>query len=475
MKEKNSWLKHLDFILMDVIIYIAAFLIANLIYLHDLHYYPTWLYCSVLLCIIFPCLLIDITHSPFSGVLRRDNTTEVIIAVRYISYSFLFALALMYIFKLGSLFSRITFLLTYVCYLILVVAFRIFWKRVLISGRISYSAEKEIPLLIVSSSKEVGTVLRNLNGDEYKQYDIRGLYIVDDVLKGKEIKGYPVLCGKDDLYECIKNTGIHEVFFNAGPDVIDRSLFRKLIEEGVGIHLSISEILGVSADDQFIDSVGIYKTLGISEYSFSTGQIFYLKIKRILDIILSLIALIPLALFTVIIKISYLLSGDRDPIFFTQTRIGKDGQPFKMYKFRTMVYDAEEVLTEILKDDEKLKEWNKYHMFENDPRITMVGKMLRTTSMDELPQFINVLKGDMSIIGPRPLVEGELEMHKGLKLYEKIKPGISGWWACNGRSNITYDERLDMEYYYVKNCSFFLDVLTFFRTIFSVIRKTGAR
>ena len=139
-----------------------------------------------------------------------------------------------------------------------------------------------------------------------------------------------------------------------------------------------------------------------------------------------------------------------------------------------MVPNAEEELEKLLLNKELKKEWDEYHKLENDPRITKVGKFLRKTSLDEIPQFLNVLKGDMSIIGPRPLVEGELKRHNGLRLYERVKPGITGWWACNGRSNISYDERLELEYYYVKNCSLSLDILTFLRTIYVVLKKTGA-
>ena len=140
-----------------------------------------------------------------------------------------------------------------------------------------------------------------------------------------------------------------------------------------------------------------------------------------------------------------------------------------------MVPNAEEQLAELLKDEKNLKEWNEKQKLENDPRVSKVGRFLRRTSLDELPQLINVIKGDMSFVGPRPLIEGELEQHGGLKFYQIVRPGITGWWACNGRSNIDYDRRLEMEYYYIKNCSLFLDLVCLFRTIFAVIKKNGAQ
>ena len=124
-----------------------------------------------------------------------------------------------------------------------------------------------------------------------------------------------------------------------------------------------------------------------------------------------------------------------------------------------MVPNADEVLGEMLKEEKYRKEWEENQKFENDPRITKIGNFLRKTSLDEVPQLLNVIKGDMSLVGPRPLVEGELEARNGLKLYNSVKPGITCWWGCNGRSNIDYRERLELEYHYVKHCSLYLDIL----------------
>lgn len=140
-----------------------------------------------------------------------------------------------------------------------------------------------------------------------------------------------------------------------------------------------------------------------------------------------------------------------------------------------MVPNAGEILQQLLKDEKYRKQWEENQKFDDDPRITKVGAVLRKISIDELPQLINVLMGDMSLVGPRPLVEGELQYHNGLKLYEKVKPGITGWWGCNGRSNIDYSARLELEYYYVKNCSLYLDVLCIIRTIFAVLKEEGAQ
>ena len=211
-------------------------------------------------------------------------------------------------------------------------------------------------------------------------------------------------------------------------------------------------------------------------HDISIKKYLYFGVKRLFDILIALIGCLFLLPVILIVKISYLLHKDFDSIFFRQKRIGKNGKEFNLYKFRSMVPNADEVLKELLKDPKYKEEWDLNQKFEHDPRITSMGNILRKTSLDELPQFINILIGDMSLIGPRPLVPGELDSHNGNhELYESVRPGISGWWAANGRSATTYERRLELEYYYVQHCGLILDIRCVFRTIKVVIFKTGAK
>ncbi|MDD5826160.1 MAG: sugar transferase [Bacilli bacterium] len=205
-------------------------------------------------------------------------------------------------------------------------------------------------------------------------------------------------------------------------------------------------------------------------------ELGYNIIKRLFDVLVGMIGMIFVIIVAIIYKIIAIITGDFKPIFYCQNRIGKNGKEFKLYKFRTMIYNADEVLKELLKKSKYKKEWNKYQKLSNDPRITKIGHILRKTSLDELPQFINVLKGNMSLIGPRPLLKGELDAHNGNhNIYEAVRPGISGWWASHGRSGTTYEERLELEYFYVKNKSLLLDLKCIFCTIKAVIWKSGAK
>ena len=198
----------------------------------------------------------------------------------------------------------------------------------------------------------------------------------------------------------------------------------------------------------------------------SVRELVYLFVKRCFDIVCGLIGVVCLVPLIVIVKIVNICNKDFDSIFYFQKRIGKDGKEFKLYKFRSMVVNADEVLFKTLEMNKLMaEEYKKNRKLKNDPRITKVGKVIRKLSIDELPQLINVLKGDMSIIGNRPYLPREKEDMKDF--YEdiiKTKPGITGYWQVNGRSKTTFKERLELERYYSNNYSLILDIKIFFKT-----------
>lgn len=199
-------------------------------------------------------------------------------------------------------------------------------------------------------------------------------------------------------------------------------------------------------------------------------------VKRAIDIIGSIVGIIFLIPLTIVIGIANLILKDKGPIFYTQERIGKNGKHFKMYKYRSMVVGADEKLREYLVENKEAREeYAKYKKLKHDPRITKVGKFIRKTSLDEFPQFINVLKGDMSLVGPRPYLPREREEINGFFNYiMSCKPGITGFWQVSGRSETTFTERLefDMQYYYKHNLKMDMRILK--DTIVNVIKKEGA-
>lgn len=216
---------------------------------------------------------------------------------------------------------------------------------------------------------------------------------------------------------------------------------------------------------------------GLLMISTSSGKIRPIEraLKRVMDILGSIPGILILIPLTAYVAISNRKSGDKDPIFFVQERIGKDGKLFKMYKYRSMVPGAEKVLEELMKTDEDIRnEYKENKKLRNDPRVTKAGKFLREKSLDEFPQFINVFKGDMSLVGPRPYLPGEKE-DMG-EVYEDvigIKPGITGMWQTHGRSDVTFEERLELDSFYFRNYSLWLDIVLLLRTIKTILsRKT---
>lgn len=198
--------------------------------------------------------------------------------------------------------------------------------------------------------------------------------------------------------------------------------------------------------------------------------------KRGIDIVASLLGIIILLPLLLVVFIANKMSKDNGPIFFMQKRIGENGKPFRLYKFRTMVVNADKILMKKLKDDKEFREkYLSYRKVENDDRITKIGKFLRKTSLDEFPQFINVLKGDMSLVGPRPyLFREKKDMEDYYQYIVRCRPGITGLWQVSGRNKNTFKERLILDLEYYNNRNLLYDIRILFKTFLSVFKKEGA-
>lgn len=198
----------------------------------------------------------------------------------------------------------------------------------------------------------------------------------------------------------------------------------------------------------------------------------YSVTKKSMDLILSFIGLILLIPVFLILAILVKLDS-KGPVFYAHTRKGKNRSDIKIYKFRTMYSNSDEIFESF--SDEQKEEYYKNFKLDNDPRVTKVGDFLRRTSLDEIPQLINVLKGNLSLVGPRPIVEKEICKYGQYadKLFSVI-PGITGYWQSHGRSDTSYEERIEMDMYYIDNRSILLDIKIMFKTVISVIKKEGA-
>lgn len=197
--------------------------------------------------------------------------------------------------------------------------------------------------------------------------------------------------------------------------------------------------------------------------------------KRLLDLSVAALTGVLLApLFALLYALVRLTSPG--PAFYGQRRIGRNGEHFKAWKFRSMVVDADAILREHLTKDARLREeWERTHKLRNDPRILPIGRLLRKTSLDELPQLWNVIRGDMSLVGPRPIVDAEVPKYGGsIEYYKAVRPGVTGMWQISGRSQTSYAERVRYDEYFVKNWSIWLDLYILFRTVKTVLLREGA-
>ena len=199
----------------------------------------------------------------------------------------------------------------------------------------------------------------------------------------------------------------------------------------------------------------------------------YLIAKRVFDIVTAsvglLLSIIPIAIIALLIKLD-----SPGPVFYSHHRIGKKGKDFYLLKFRSMHINAEEMVKNFT--PEQKAEWESNFKLEHDPRVTRIGHFLRRSSLDELPQFINILKGELSVVGPRPIVQEELDRYgENKEKFLSVTPGLTGYWQAYARSTCTYEQRMEMELFYVEKANFWWDIKIVFATIGAVFRGIGAQ
>ncbi|WP_288481081.1 sugar transferase [uncultured Clostridium sp.] len=199
---------------------------------------------------------------------------------------------------------------------------------------------------------------------------------------------------------------------------------------------------------------------------------WYLISKRFIDIVGAIVGIIVLSPILIIVAIFIKIEDSKGSIFFSQKRVGQNGKEFKMYKFRSMVHNAEELKENLLKQNERSGPMFK---MKNDPRVTKVGKFIRKTSLDELPQLINVLKGEMSLVGPRPSLPKEVEQFKPWMLKRlSVKPGLTCYWQVYGRNNIGFEDWMNLDIKYVEERSLIIDIKLIFKTVFVLLGDKSA-
>ncbi len=338
-------------------------------------------------------------------------------------------------------------------------------------------------MLVVTTSNIAEKVVNTLRSNETATRTIAGLVIVDKDLTGKKIKGVPVVANVDNAADYVCRRWMDEVFINIhSEEFFPHTLVEQFETMGIVTHTRIASANALSENGHIIEKMGSY-TVITSAINYASP--IALIIKRLFDIIGGLIGVIGTGLLTLIVGPMIYISSP-GPIFFKQDRVGKNGKKFKIYKFRTMYMDAEERKKELMEQN-RVKDGMMFKiefderiigtkMLENGKIKRGIGGWLRTLSIDEFPQFINILKGDMSLVGTRPptLDEWEkYELHHRARL--AIKPGLTGMWQVSGRSKITdFEEVVRLDTKYIREWSILLDMKIMLKTVFTVLKRDGS-
>ena len=297
----------------------------------------------------------------------------------------------------------------------------------------------------------------------------------DEEKQGGEISGIPVLGRLSDFVKVQGVIRADEAVI-AIPTASRRELAGMLntVEEHIGAVLYVPDMYMLTVSSASMENLDGMPVISSSQGLLNPVNRF---VKSVMDYVGGVIALIlssPLMIYAAW-KIK---REDGGKIFFKHGRVGRNLKPFKLFKFRTMVENAEEILKEMMKDENLRREFEEAFKFKDDKRITPIGKFLRRTSLDELPQIFNVLRGEMSLAGPRPIVQKEIELYYGYRTAEQIfsvKPGMTGYWQISGRNDVkNYRQRIDLDLYYIHNWSVWLDIIIMIRTIREVLKGSGA-
>ena len=468
-KENNSWLKHIDFVILDILCLQLAFILAYEIRVAKGIPYLNPLYENMAFVLVIFQLLVSFFGESFSGVLRRGFLIEMKCMIEHEICVMLLAVLYLFMSQQGVMYSRGAFTIMCTLYFFIAYAARIGWKKVIRSRKFAEGEKRSI--LIITTDAKAANVVKALRGDSYGTYHLAGVALLDKNKTGSMIQSVPVVAGADDVTAYIHKNWVDEVFF-ALPEHVDipKKIMKDCNRMGVVTHVQLAA-LNELGKNQVVEEIAGYMVLSSSINIVSSWQ---LLVKRLMDIAGGLVGCI----FTGIIYIfiaPIMKVKSPGPVFFSQVRMGKNGKPFKIYKFRSMYMDAEERKKELMEKN-NIKDGLMFKM-DDDPRIIKgIGHFIRKTSLDEFPQFWNILKGDMSLVGTRPPTMDEwdkYELHHRRRL--AIKPGLTGMWQVSGRSEITdFEEIVRLDAYYIENWSLKLDLKIILKTFKVVFAKEGA-
>ena len=479
-RKNNNWLKHADFLVLDLVCLLISFAVAYVIRHGLANPFVMPLYRSTVIAWIVLDSIVLFGLNTLKNVLKRGYLRELFVTVKQGIVSMLLFSLYLFMTQGGQPFSRIVLFLCVGIYVVLSYLTRCLLKLYLkkIKGVWNQPA-----LLIVTTKDLVDGILESHEKMEYKEFQTVGAVVLDEDWTGKTIRGVEVVADEESLMEFIRDGWVDEVFISCPPNYQDKEkILTELLDMGVVVHDNLFQNKDLAENRQIVQRIAGFTVL-TTTLNYATSQSLFCK--RVLDILGGLLGCVLTGiLFLFLAPVIYIQSPG--PIFFKQERVGRNGKKFKIYKFRSMYMDAEERKAE-LKDKNK-RGGDRMFKLDFDPRVignkilpdgtrkTGIGNFMRTRSLDEFPQFFNVLKGDMSLVGTRPPLPEEVErydLHHRARL--ATKPGLTGLWQVSGRSDITdFEEVVSLDTEYISNWSIALDIKILCKTVVAVLKKDGS-
>lgn len=424
---------------------------------------------QIYLPLLLICMLNNFFTNEYKRFFQRGYYYELLRVLRYNAVLFVGTGFYIYAFRLEREFSRLLLGYLVVVNTVLTYLVRVAFKECM--NRYYKKSRGSDKILVVTTNGELDTVMQHIERDAGWSYEIIGIVVMDVDRKGETIRGIPVIAGCENVLEVARQITVDIVFLHC-PQTANSEvevLVQSFLAMGVICHNCV-ERFSINTP---CSSVGRFAGFPVTTYAVNVIDYRRRMIKRMMDIVGGVIGLLITFILFPFVALAIKLDS-RGPVIFSQVRLGKNGRRFKMYKFRSMYVDAEERKKELLKQNEVQGPMFK---MDRDPRITRVGNFIRKTSIDELPQFWNVVRGDMSLVGTRPPTEDEFERYN---IYYRrrlsITPGLTGLWQVRGRSQILdFDEVMKLDLKYIDEWSLLQDVKIILQTVIVVLFRKGAK
>ena len=469
MNIKGNTYKHLDFLIVDVICLIAGFLLAYVSRVSDfnglLNSIP---YKMLILFEIAVSVVATFFGQPHKNILKRGYLQEIKAVVIYTLSCYFLLVMVLFVTKSSLIYSRAAVGLTYLFSGVFSFICRQILKTYINKKSVSSALNSNNKMLIITDSKNLDKTIEKVNSYNYNMYEIVGFCILDKDMKDQQVDRYTVVANKDDVMPYVCVNWVDEVYFAMDYGKIPQSMIKGLAVAGITTNVRLSKIADLEGRQQSVKKIFNSTVVNSSIPQRTNLQSF---LKRALDILGGIVGSIITLLLTIIIgPIMYAKSPG--PIFYKQERIGQNGRRFYMYKFRSMVMNADALKKDLMAQN-RIKDGMMFKI-KDDPRIIPgIGHFIRKTSLDEFPQFFNVLLGDMSLVGTRPPTVDEWEKYElEHRIRMAIKPGITGMWQVNGRSKITdFNKVIEYDTQYINNWSLALDIEILIKTVLVLFSK----